>query len=355
MKCKLTFVLIAILFALRISAQPAIDSTDMPAPSDILTRTVVNNLDTINYILSDSNYIWDFSMINGNTFIGDTFISVISTPFTYIATFNNPLDKEHKATVAARQPAFQSAPGVQIRDMYNFYKAAYTYYGQVGFGAEVNGIPIPVKYDHADTIYKFPLLFGNVDSSMSQYAINIPNLGYNAERKHRVNYIDGWGTLYVPGDTFEVVRVRSELQIFDSIYIDSIGFGIGFNRQETEYKWLSTESELPVFQVTVRQGGMGGGSVDGWFADHRDFSGIQETADHATLRIFPNPASDILFLNDLNSEPMNWEILDVSGRLVESGRYDPTQGINIEKLIGGVYVLKAIFGEKTVSGLFIKR
>lgn len=337
-------------------AQPSIDSTHMPAPGDVVIRTVVNNVGDIDFVPSDSNMIWDFSVLDGVSSIGDTFIGVLSTPFTYIATFNNPFDQEHKASVASRQPPMQSAPGITITNMYNFYKSAYGYYGIVGFGAEVNSIPIPVKYDHADTIYNYPLTFGNIDSSFSQYDINIPNLGYNAERKHRTNYVDGWGTLYLPGDTFDVIRIRSVLRIFDSIYIDSLGFGIGFNRNETEYKWIATESKLPVLQVTQRQGGgMGGNSTDAWFLDNRDHSGFPSTANTPGIRIYPNPGKDVIYIIASGNNVLSCQIRDMQGRLVLNGNCDPVQGISVSSLIPGLYFITITHNESTTTELFIKQ
>jgi hypothetical protein len=354
-----TFLLTIISFISAIGivyAQPVIDDIDMPEPNDTIIRTVVNNLSSVDYVTSDSNFIWDFSMIDGTDQSIDTFISVFSTPITYIATYSNPFDQEHKATVASPQPALQSVPGVQIADMYNFYKDTTTYFGQVGFGAEINSLPIPVKYDHGDILYRFPMIFGSVDSSLSQYSLNIPNLGYYGERKKRINYTDGWGTLYLPADTFEVIRVRSILQIFDSVYMDTLGFGFGFDRTETEFKWLAKGNKLPVFQVNKRQGGMGGNNTDAWFVDNRpaDFS-VEENAQNSSIKIYPNPAQEKIYLQVDRVQLMTWRMMDSWGRLIKSGVLtESSREIDIRSLCPGFYLLSVSDGQCITTTRFVK-
>lgn len=333
-------------------AQPAIDSTHMPAPYDTISRTVVTNLSAINYTNSDSNYFWDYSALEGSNASGDTFVTVLSTEIAYIAIFNNPFDKEHKATVVDNQASGPSLPGLTISNVFNFYKAAYSYYGQVGFGAEINGITMPVKYDHADKIYNYPFVFGQSDTSLSQYGIDIPNLGYNAQRKQRINLVDGWGTLVLPGDTFNVYRIKSVVETFDSIYIDSIGYGFGFNSTVTEYKWISDECKLPVFQVSKRQGM--GGNAQAWFLDHRDFSGIREVAASPQFVITPNPANDQLSIAYPTEGFTRWEIMDMTGRRVLQGALSPERTVHVADLHPGLYLLRIIGEQETQTGKFLK-
>ena len=49
----------------------------------------------------------------------------------------------------------------------------------------------------------------------------------------RNNVVDGWGTLYLPADTFQVLRVKSTLQRSDSIYIEQFSFGFRLPEPET--------------------------------------------------------------------------------------------------------------------------
>jgi hypothetical protein len=356
MKQLLLFTLLGLIFSVT-NAQPAIDSTDMPAPKDTVKRTQVSNLSAITYTATGSNFVWDFSVLEGNNETVDTFISVFSTPIAYIATYSNPFDQEHRATVASYQAAFQSPPGVTITDPYAFFKADNDFYGQVGFGASINGLTVPVKFDHADVMYRFPLQMGNTDTSISEYNLSIPGFGYYGERKIRINHVDGWGTLYLPADTFAVVRVRSDMQIYDTIHLDSLGFGFGFDRNETEYKWLAKGYKLPVFQVNKRQGGMGGNNASGLFIDHRPANwGTPDLSSPGNIKVSPVPAFDLIKVtNPFAPGKSRWIISDMTGRLIDQGESpNDHMTLSVRGLQQGLYLLRIISEGKTAARVIIK-
>jgi hypothetical protein len=72
--------------------------------------------------------------------------------------------------------------------------------------------------------------------------------------------------------------------------------------------------------------------------------------------LFPNPAESKLFIQGINhGNEYSFVIMDVAGRKIEEGQYNPQQGINVEQLQKGCYQL-IIFSEnkkKVVS--FIKK
>ena len=72
--------------------------------------------------------------------------------------------------------------------------------------------------------------------------------------------------------------------------------------------------------------------------------------------LFPNPAENKLFMQGINiGNEYSFVIMDVAGRKIEEGQYNPQQGINVEQLQKGCYQL-IIFSEnkkKVVS--FIKK
>jgi hypothetical protein len=66
-----------------------------------------------------------------------------------------------------------------------------------------------------------------------------------------------------------------------------------------------------------------------------------------TLRMYPNPASKILFIESKRnvSKPISYQIFDMSGRTVLSGTSsrDKTE-VNIERLLPGVYTVRMFNG-----------
>jgi gliding motility-associated-like protein len=68
------------------------------------------------------------------------------------------------------------------------------------------------------------------------------------------------GTLLTPFGTFNALRIKSTLQISDSIYLDTLGFGITIPRQTiVEYKWLGAGKKIPLLEVDVTNALLGNG------------------------------------------------------------------------------------------------
>ena len=81
------------------------------------------------------------------------------------------------------------------------------------------------------------------------------HLDITVEQEHRVNFVDGWGTVITPADTFSAMRVQSIITAHDSVHIDTIiNYGTSFNYTTTEYKWYAYKMGEPVIKVSVRTG-----------------------------------------------------------------------------------------------------
>jgi len=237
--------LLAFLFGpLFIFPQIIINDNDMPQEDDTIRLSATIDFGTLNYEETGNNYLWDFSGLIPLSQSVDTFVSVQQTPPVYQLVFFL------FSNLAQPMQNFDQIPGFQVTDAYEFFKNSNNDYRSVGYGVKLNGIPIPNKYDDPDIIYKFPLAYGNIDSSLSTHEFDIPGLGYLGGWKKRVNHADGWGTLMTPYGSFETIRVKSDVIQFDSIYIDSLGFGIPILRNYVEYKWLGDGFGLPLCTVT---------------------------------------------------------------------------------------------------------
>ncbi len=337
MKKLYILITIALISSDWASAQINIDKNDMPLSGQIYPKYTFIDGSATNYATSGANFIWNFSNLISTTISGDTFVSVTSAPLVYNISFNSPFDTLHKATVASPQAANSPIATIQMTDVYNFFKVSNSRYTQVGFGAAINGVPMPLKYDFPDVWYNFPLILGDVDSSVSSYSLNIPNLGFFAETKHRHNTVDGWGTLILPHDTFNVMRIKSDLFISDTIFVDTFGIGYRLNRTETEYKWLTKQKGIPVLKVVSRTGTK---TVE--YFDTTLYSlGISEN-NISRLDVFPNPVQNEIFIS--STEPINFiEIINQNGQIVYSDKFfdlELQKRISISSLSDGIYILK---------------
>ena len=83
---------------------------------------------------------------------------------------------------------------------------------------------------------------------------------------------------------------------------------------------------------------------------HTFITGVVENKTNSIV-VYPNPAIDILFIKTNVFDFKHYNIYNMLGNLVNSGRY--TNEIDIEKLPVGIYYLKLTGGKET-SKLFIK-
>jgi len=225
-------------------SQIIIDDEDMPQAGDTIRLSSAIDFGNLNYEETGNNYVWDFSELSFFTQRVDTFLSISETPWIYQIVFFL------SANLASPSQNFDQLPAFQVTDYYNYFKNSSSEYKSVGIGVTMNGIPIPNKFEDPDIIYRFPITVGDVDSSLSNYDLDIPGMGYYGGWKKRVNCADGWGELITPYGTFETVRIKSDIIQYDSLYIDSLGFGFPILRNFTEYKWLGNSFGLPLCTVT---------------------------------------------------------------------------------------------------------
>ena len=291
-----TLIIISLSLSTSLFAQITITSSDMPQPGDTIRRSNTFILDGVDYQQAGPDYTWDFSSLTYTTQQVDTFVNVGETPFIYQAFFNNQfIYPDYKATAAFKLSTFASLPGFQVTDSYQFFKNSNDGYKDVGYGINLQGISIPIQYNRIDTIYRFPLLYGQIDSSHAYFEIEVPDMGYASIDRKRVNYVDGWGTVSTPYGQFQALRVRTEIEEFDSVYIDSLNTGIPLARNIIEYKWLANGFPVPVFQVTAE-----GFIVTASYIDslRTSTSGIYDNlGQKVSFSVYPNPSDDFISIN----------------------------------------------------------
>jgi len=347
-------------------AQITITSADLPVAND--TFRISNGLITpaIDPIPTGPNHTWDFSMLEYTSQDVDSFHTVASTGATYSFIFadlpfnNNRSNQAHKGM---NLPAIPLG-GVTITDMVNFFYKSSSVYHQTGSGATINGIGVPIPYTDKDRVFSLPLNFSDTDSCYSSYQISIPNLGYYGHEQTRISEVDGWGTLITPYGSFNTLRVKSVITPYDTIYADSLGFGMGFALPPTvEYKWMGALQGIPLLQINTTLDPFGGGEVVNSIVYRdsiRTTTGIGETPItpvSLTFDLYPNPSTGIFTLEF--SSPVNQaasvELYSTEGKKVaELWKGDLNQGVNklfintnLRMVAAGSYFISATAGNET--------
>ncbi|HQV51429.1 MAG: T9SS type A sorting domain-containing protein [Flavobacteriales bacterium] len=334
------------------SAQISISETDMPSAGDTMRYSTIA-AQGIDVLSTGAGYTWDMSLLVPQGSSADTAVTVGSTPLLYQFYFNNQiLYPQHKADYAQKGPSF-GAQGLQVSDVYEYYKKGTDGFRNVGFGASINGVPASVRRIPVDVVYEFPMNFGDVSSSSSFFELTVPTLLYYSQSQQRDNVVDGWGTLNLPTNTFQVLRVKSVVQHHDSVYIEQFGTGFGFDQPETiEYKWLAAGMDAPILIVTT----VGGAATTArFFYDNSIVTTIVEN-EQLTPKIYPNPVSDMLSISIPNKMTGIASIHDASGREIRGGiRLNGTDllKVDVAQLEPGTYVLRSVGGERPWSKNFV--
>lgn len=75
------------------------------------------------------------------------------------------------------------------------------------------------------------------------------------------------------------------------------------------------------------------------------FSNLEEVVATIDLSVFPNPVQDVLAVNTTAAFPLDWQLVDSYGRLLQQGRFFQNLEIDMQQLPNGIYFLKYSDGE----------
>lgn len=310
MKKIYTLTIILMLLGIITRAQITITSDDMVQPADTIRSSV--SFDFIQYDFTETgeNHHWDFSGLSPFSQRIDSFVTVQETPVFFWPFFLK------SANVVLEINDFEEIHELGDGEGWQFFNNTTSSFSDVGYGLILQEIPLPLKYDDPDVLYSFPLNYGDTDEGQAGLEFSFPDLGYISIERERQTEVDGWGTLETPFGNFEVLRLKSVVNEFDSIYIDSLSQGFPIYRNYTEYKWMGKEAGLPLLYVIDDD--VFGASII--YQDSvRDLSvSVPELVaeNNQAFALFPNPADGgihIRFKQAIN-HAVHLHITDIAGR-----------------------------------------
>ncbi len=68
---------------------------------------------------------------------------------------------------------------------------------------------------------------------------------------------------------------------------------------------------------------------------------IVENIEHTNLKIYPNPAKEMVYIENLPSQVSMVGVCDITGKTVKTADLNKTQSINVKNLKQGIYFVKA--------------
>lgn len=338
-------------------SQITIDQNDFPAGGDTALISLSDDL-TLDILSTGANTIWNYSNLHITSQRIDTFHNVSSASFLYQLQYNNViLDPDHAADYYSNLIGFDfggvGGGGITIDKPVSFTQVNSSSVKNVGIGVVLNGYEIPMSADTIDTEYALPMTYSDSWNSNSYIYVDL-NPAFNGifiRHQQRSSEVDGWGTVSTPYGTFDAVRVRSELNYNDSVYVD-LGFGGTWLQlptpNEVHYTWWSSDNKVPVLKV-VAQVIAGNETVTRVeFKDYeRNLAGI-ESEEITLARIFPNPANQNVNLL-LDNSVKQVAIYSVSGELVYQNTVSGNSlQIDVQSWSPGMYMVQ-LTGENSVE------
>jgi len=125
-------------------------------------------------------------------------------------------------------------------------------------GATANGIPLAIEYSKVDTLYNFPLNFGDTLNAFRSYALDLNQVGFNflqSANQARAYKVEGHGTLITPFGTFaNTLKIKTITTTFDTTF--AFGFPVPTSVSAVTYEWFDAAWGISVLTATG-QGGFG--------------------------------------------------------------------------------------------------
>jgi len=344
---KIIYALLFMFLNVGAFAQITIHNIDVQKGGDIFQlSSQTTNINSIDPTPTGANYNWDFSTLTADAQVMDTFLTTSQVPFAYSLYFFGYNFAQRSADLS-----FGGIIPIAITNICNMYKTSTTTVDFWGYGGTISGIPAPFQCTPHDVIYKFPMNYGNMDSIDSKLTAAIPNLLSFKQYRHRVNQVDGWGSLRTLKGIFNCLRLKSTIHDIDSIKLDTsfthlpIVLNLGIPQTTIEYKWLVAGQGDPLLQInqTAALFGAPTTSLVRWQNDSTFIpNGVVEIQNEVGLQIVPNPAHLFCTISKENGFK-NAEVVisDITGRMIQQQKISEQQFVYLPtyNLANGIYFI----------------
>lgn len=225
-----------------LSAQITITKQNMPQAND--TVRYVNAINPLAFSSqigqNGANQFWVFPESSSPITSLVEYKSSLKTPYAFY--FFNTVGQKIADSIGMAQ--------FKLEDVYQFYSSKSGAYSIEGLGFKLNLAPLPLagNYQTEDIVYKFPLDYGDRDSTNFKVKISIPLLGAYVQTGYRITQVLGHGKVVVVNDTMECLKVRADIIGADTFETQLGKFG--FPSHKVEYKWLTLDHRHPVVEIT---------------------------------------------------------------------------------------------------------
>lgn len=313
---KKIITLLLVITSINCFAQPTISSSVAGEVGDEFSFTIVNTTD-FDPGPAGENVTWDFSGIA---------TSGTASNYTLITA---------EATGQAGTFPGANTASDYGSDTYAFFKISPSEYSIYGVYTPVTVI----SYSDPEEIVVFPLTYGttNEDDLYSEFFSGIETIRSGSNELLG----DGYGTLILPSGTYtNVLRMKLQEDYSD----EGVDFPITIEYNFESYYWFKEGVKGPLFQYNYQEVVSGIPTVNESYQINNNMEevAIQSNLTSSDVKLFPNPASEVLNLYASNGIQLHKaEIVDIAGRLVFAENLSGQNNVlNIQDLLAGVYIIK---------------
>ena len=358
MKSLLTLVLIANVW-FTISAQISVTNATFPRVGDVLRYLVLEESPNINVGTPGENQTWNFNNLTGGTINNESY-----------------LDKS-EGTKQAEFPAANLLIKYTGNPSEFYANALNNRIELVGFSGPdpLFGGEILINYNKRPQLRRSPMFYETTSRSEGEFRIQLSSsvipdtiLSQLPIRPDSIRIqinsvsndtIDAWGKLNLSNKTYDVLREKSyaisETKVFLKIpFLGWIDLGMilgggglpegidGFLGADTTITYnfyTNTIKEILVSVDTDNNGNILGAT----YANTSTVS-TQDEKLISSVKTYPNPASDFIIIEwkDGVKETVRINLVDVSGKIVKSGLFEPSpvMQLDVSNLARGSYLLR---------------
>jgi hypothetical protein len=229
--------------------QISIINSDMPRQNDTMRFSLATSgITALQAAKTGADTTWDFSNLVANSQDVEKFYAPSATPYVIQFGLLNSATYGLKDNALNNIASLGGAAGFTIENIYGFYKNTASANVLIGRGATVSNIPLGLNLNPRDTVFKFPLNYGDIDTTYYAGSTSIAGLGGIAQQGRRVNIVDGWGLIKTPYGQFDCIRIKTFINGVDSIQLST--FKIPIPNNKTIYTWYAKGQHYPIMEIT---------------------------------------------------------------------------------------------------------
>jgi hypothetical protein len=339
-------------------AQITLTENDFASPDDTVRFSQTNQTST-DYSIAGAANIWDFSSLTANSQILREYTSIGFSPVQLTFGLFAPQDYQASYFIPETALDFSQLSGflpVTLSDARSYQKSTNDSITKVGYSIKVSEVDVAFKSDTIETKYKFPMDFQQVFSTKGYTFIDLSPATDLKVKQHRnvTSTIDGYGQVILPIGTYEVLRLKREINEIDSVYQSFFGAPSWFGAppiQTTEYEWIGQNKKDVLLKIVVNSAN---GVDQIQTIEYQDiYLGLDASLIDKNLEasVFPNPTMNSFQIHS-NSVLKNIHLFDATGTILEttSNLNSQQSSFDLEPYSPGIYFVKleSASGFKTI-------